>query len=141
MNLWNHCFSQNTNKKLSGFLPCVMRAEILTIYCSYFGRNDDFIYLFWNLLTFSEINWYQNELLCPMSYVHIWMEHEKRGRNHSVQLNVAKKVHSCPHLLPGLGFFSIMSSMNREFLSNFQSALAEMSVQPHFYHYHQNLLC
>ena len=28
------------------------RAEILTIFCSYFGRNDDFINSFWNLLTF-----------------------------------------------------------------------------------------
>ena len=26
--------------------PCVVRAEILTIFCSYFGRNDDFINLF-----------------------------------------------------------------------------------------------
>ena len=33
----------------------------------------------------------QYELLCPMYIVHIWMEHEKRGRNHSVQY-VAKKV-------------------------------------------------
>ena len=40
MNLWSHHFSQN----LSGFLPWVVRAEILTIFCSYFGRNDDFIY-------------------------------------------------------------------------------------------------
>ena len=29
------------------------RAEILTIFRSYFGRNDDFIISFWNLLTFS----------------------------------------------------------------------------------------
>ena len=28
-------------------------AEILTIFGSYFGRNDDFINSFWNLLTFS----------------------------------------------------------------------------------------
>ena len=35
--------SKNTNKKLSGFLPSLHRAEILTILCSYFGRNDDFI--------------------------------------------------------------------------------------------------
>ena len=32
MNLWSHCFSQNTNKKLSGFPPCLVRAEILTIF-------------------------------------------------------------------------------------------------------------
>ena len=31
-----------------------MRAEILTFFCSYFGRNDDFINSFWNLLTFRE---------------------------------------------------------------------------------------
>ena len=28
------------------------RAEILTIFGSYFGRNDDFINFFWNLMTF-----------------------------------------------------------------------------------------
>ena len=42
MNSWSHHFSQNTNKKLSGFLPSLHRAEILTIFCSYFERNDDF---------------------------------------------------------------------------------------------------
>ena len=30
------------------------RAEILTIFGSYFGRNDDFINSFWNLLTFNK---------------------------------------------------------------------------------------
>ena len=55
MNLWSHRFSQNTNEKLSGFLPCVVRAEILTIFCSYFGRNDDLINSFWNCLTFSNV--------------------------------------------------------------------------------------
>ena len=60
VNLWSHRFSKNTNKKLSGFLPCVVctivRAEILTIFCSYFGRNDGFTNSFWNLLTFSVSN-------------------------------------------------------------------------------------
>ena len=55
MDLWSHHFSQNTNEILSGFLPCSSRTEILTIFCSYFGRNDDFINSFWNLLTFSKI--------------------------------------------------------------------------------------
>ena len=54
MNLWSHRFSQNTNKKLSGFLSFVVRAEILTIFCSYFGRKDDFINTFWILLTFKK---------------------------------------------------------------------------------------
>ena len=58
MNLWGHQFYQNMNKKLSGFQPyssseAHYRAEIPTIFCSYFGRNDDSINLFWNLLTFS----------------------------------------------------------------------------------------
>ena len=52
MNLWSHHFSQDMNEKVSGFLPCVVRAEILTILCSYFGRNDDFINSSWNCLTF-----------------------------------------------------------------------------------------
>ena len=47
--------SQNTKETLSRFLPCVVRAEILTIFCSYFGRNDDFINLFWDLLTFINV--------------------------------------------------------------------------------------
>ena len=55
MNLWSHRFSQNINQILQGFLPCTVphyRAEILTILGSYFGRNNDFINSFWNLLTF-----------------------------------------------------------------------------------------
>ena len=52
MNLWIHHFSQNTNKKLSRFLPSLHRTEILTIFGSYFGRNHDFINSFWNCLTF-----------------------------------------------------------------------------------------
>ena len=47
-NVWSHCFSQNTNKKLPGFLPCVVGAKKLTIFCSYFGRNNHFINSFWN---------------------------------------------------------------------------------------------
>ena len=37
-------------------LPCTVphyRAEIFTIFGSYFGRNNDFINSFWNLLTFT----------------------------------------------------------------------------------------
>ena len=58
MNLWSHRFSQNTNEKLSRFLPSLHRAEILTIFCSYFGRNDDFINSFWNWLTFNNTVFY-----------------------------------------------------------------------------------
>ena len=57
MNLWSHRVSQNTNKKLSTFLPSLHRAEILTIFCSYFGKNDDFMNPFWNYLTFSIQLW------------------------------------------------------------------------------------
>ena len=38
------------------------RAEILTHFCSYFGRND-FISSFWNLLTFSGETFYVGQLL------------------------------------------------------------------------------
>ena len=48
MNIWSHRFSQNMNQ----YVPH-NRADILTILGSYFGRNDDFIIFFWNLLTFS----------------------------------------------------------------------------------------
>ena len=39
-------------------LHCIVphyRAEILTIFGSYFGRNDDFINSFWNFLTFASL--------------------------------------------------------------------------------------
>ena len=49
LDLWSHRFSQNTNKE---FLPSLHRPEILTIFSSYFGRNDDFIKSSWNCLTF-----------------------------------------------------------------------------------------
>ena len=36
-------------KNCRDFCPVyVLRVEILTIFCSYFGRNDDFINSFWN---------------------------------------------------------------------------------------------
>ena len=80
MNLCGHCFSQNANQKLQGFLPyqtkrivakktaynhqkitkrkcydpCLYgRAEILVIIGLHFGRNDDLINSFWIELTFS----------------------------------------------------------------------------------------
>ena len=88
MNLWSHHFSQNTNKKLSGFLPCVVRAEILTIFCSYFGRNDDFINSFWNWLTFSKEDcillthfakfyFKQNEIKCVFPFKDFFHEYQK----------------------------------------------------------------
>ena len=65
MSLWSHGFSQNVNKKLSEFLPGVVRAEILTFFCSYFGRNDDFINSLWNCLTFTfyMISFYARKLV------------------------------------------------------------------------------
>ena len=48
-------FLHDINQKLQGFLPCSVaqyRAEIVAIFGSYFGRNDNFINSFWNLLTF-----------------------------------------------------------------------------------------
>ena len=53
MNLWSHRFSQNTNKKMSRFLPSLHRAEILTNFRLYFRRNNDFMNSFWNCLIFS----------------------------------------------------------------------------------------
>ena len=52
MNFWSHHFSQNMKKKCQDFWPTHYRAEIPTIFCSYFRRNDDFINSFKNLLTF-----------------------------------------------------------------------------------------
>ena len=59
MNSWSHCFFQNMNQIIKGILPCTephYRAEILTIFGSYFGRNYDFINSFWNLLTFISVS-------------------------------------------------------------------------------------
>ena len=39
-------------KNCQDFCPTHYRAEILAIFCSCFGRNDDIINSFWNLLTF-----------------------------------------------------------------------------------------
>ena len=44
--------------ELQGFLLCSVAhywAEILTIFRSYFGRNDDFKNSFWNLMTFRKV--------------------------------------------------------------------------------------
>ena len=46
-----HRFSKNMNQKLWGFLPCSVAQY--PIFGSYFGRKDDFINSFWNLLTFN----------------------------------------------------------------------------------------
>ena len=47
-NLWSHRFSQNTNKKFALYSA----SKNPDNFCSYFGRNDDFISSFWNQLTF-----------------------------------------------------------------------------------------
>ena len=41
-----------------------VRAEILAIFRSFFGRNDDFINLFWDLLTFSMISLLEQITFC-----------------------------------------------------------------------------
>ena len=48
------------------------RAEILTILGSYFGRNDDFMNSFWNLLTFS-ISTYESQK--NIYKIHVELKH------------------------------------------------------------------
>ena len=51
---WSHCFSKNVNQKLE-FCPVVWHStgqKSVQFLGSCFGRNDDFINSFWNLLTF-----------------------------------------------------------------------------------------
>ena len=75
MKLWSHHFSQTMKKKLSRFLPCSVRAEILTIFRLYFWRNDDFWNSFWNLLTFNfERSVKQKGRLCVASNPHDFRE-------------------------------------------------------------------
>ena len=66
-----HRLSQNTDKKL----PSLHRAKILTIFRSYFGRNDDFINSFWNCLTFSKYSNFARAsglVLCIMRPNNFW---------------------------------------------------------------------
>ena len=52
-----HSSSKSTGKETGKTQnsAVVYRADILTIFRSYFGRNDDFINSFWSLLTFTHI--------------------------------------------------------------------------------------
>ena len=69
MNLWNHRYSQNTNKKLSRFQPSLHRAEILTFFLFAFGRNGDFINSIWNCLTFRRTtNQYLRKLVSQLDF-------------------------------------------------------------------------
>ena len=84
MNLWSHRSYQNTDKKLSRFLPSLLRAEILTIFRSYFGRNNDLINSFWNCLTFSksskfkgETQHYVEKLLKSAGATNFWFQRNK----------------------------------------------------------------
>ena len=71
MNLWSHRFSQNTNKNLLRFLPSLHdRVKILTIFPSYFGRNDNFIKSSWNCLTFI---YFQKKLFAPFEFLEFSM--------------------------------------------------------------------
>ena len=98
MNLWSHHFSQNTNKKLSGFLPCVVRAEILIIFCLYSGRNDDMINSFWNWLTFkNSLIMTPNSIIdlslkFSCSYQFVWLHGNAWGKlpKHSTGTKVRK---------------------------------------------------
>ena len=62
----NSLFLPKYEQKLSRFLPWVLKAEILTIFGSYFGRNDDFLNSFWNSLTFNK-----DVLLC-IKFLSLW---------------------------------------------------------------------
>ena len=47
MNIWNRLIAQNMNKKIWKILPWSIGQNF-----SYFGQCNDFIYSFWNFLTF-----------------------------------------------------------------------------------------
>ena len=46
----SHC--PKYERKIWKFLPWILRAEFFKFFRSYFGQCDDFIFSFWNLLTF-----------------------------------------------------------------------------------------
>ena len=49
-------FLPKYEQKMSGFLPYTLQDRNPANFCSYFGRNNDFVNLFWNLPTFSGVN-------------------------------------------------------------------------------------
>ena len=103
MNLWSHRFSQNTNEKLSGFLPCEVRAEILTIFCSYFGRNDDFTNSFWNELTFNFFKTFLIHIFFVKEYLHKESQFTNQHLKYRLQYKpyescMSKNAYSCNNL-------------------------------------------
>ena len=89
MNLWSYLFSKNTNEKLSRFLTSLHRAEILTIFRSYFGRNDDFINSFWNGLTFK---YYLNLLYVRKCATKVWICYSRDLSSYRLAIRAS---HSC----------------------------------------------
>ena len=53
MNLWSHRFSQNMDKKFVRISSLRTTEQKSWQFFVCFGRNDDFIYSFWNWLTFT----------------------------------------------------------------------------------------
>jgi hypothetical protein len=43
------------NEKIRKILPWILKAEVFKKICSYSGQCDDFIFSFWNFLTFSNV--------------------------------------------------------------------------------------
>ena len=79
MNLWSHGFPKIWTKNCKDFCPVVWqyRAKILAIFGSYFGKNDDFINSFWNLLTYKYLFLFW--LFRHLSYFSKWYDSWTEG--------------------------------------------------------------
>ena len=56
MKIWSRRIAQNMNKKNWKILPWILGAEFFKSFHSYFGQCDNFIFSFWNFLTFRSIS-------------------------------------------------------------------------------------
>ena len=56
MKIWSHHIAQNMNEKKLKNSALNFKAEFFKFFRSYFGQCDDFIFSFWNFLTFSSIS-------------------------------------------------------------------------------------
>ena len=65
--LMKSSFSPKNERNIARISTLNVRAEILAIFCLFFGKNDDLIILFWDLLTFRGImligDWFSTKIV------------------------------------------------------------------------------
>ena len=97
INLWSHHYSKIWTKYCMDFWPVVW--QILTIFDSSFGRNDDFINSFWNLLTFRRLRkkWGRgNNNKLSLSVSDLFSNPENLGNMVSIRKKMGRGSFVCP---------------------------------------------